>query len=81
MRSVPKSEANVTALLDSIRRTVDEIESRGDPDEILAVDDGLWEITQDAEWQRRRREATTAPRDCGFVSQSIARTVAYGRIE
>jgi len=53
---------NIPATIDSMRRFIDEIESRGDPTEIMNAESVLWDVTLQAEMQRHKRPPTKLPK-------------------
>ncbi len=53
---------NVPALVDSMRRFIDEIEARGDVTEILNAEGMLWDVTLEAELRRHQRPPAKLPR-------------------
>ncbi len=53
---------NVPALVDSMRRFIDEIEARGDVTEILNAEGMLWDVTLEAELRRHKRPPAKLPR-------------------
>ena len=53
---------NIPATIDSMRRFIDEIESRGDPAEIMNAESMLWDVTLEAEIRRHKRPPAKLPR-------------------
>ncbi len=53
---------NIAAILHSMRRFIDEIESRGDPTEILNAEGMLWDVTLEAELRRHKRPPAKLPK-------------------